>query len=77
MTLENKENCIKSLEAEKNATIAELEKKIKELEQNIQDLKSDFLNFMSEGDDFSIETATATTIGKRKRASICSIGCTE
>ena len=74
-TLESKENCIKTLEAEKNAEVAELEERIKVLEQKIQDLKSDFLNFMSEGDDVSIETATATTIGKRKRASICSIGC--
>ena len=68
-TLESKENCIKTLKAEKDVAVAELEERIKVLEQKIQDLKSDFLAFMSEGDDFSIETATATTIGKRKRAS--------
>ena len=76
-TLEDKENCIKTLEAEKDAVMTELEERIKILEQKIQGLKSDFLNYMLEEDDFSIEIATATTIGKRKRASICSIGCAE
>ena len=65
------------MKAEKDAVVAELEERIRVLEQKIQELKSDFLNFMSEGDDFSIETATATTIGKRKGASICSIGCAD
>ena len=76
-TLESKENFIRTLEAEKDAAVAELQERIRVLEQKIQEMKSDFLNFMSECDDFSLETATAMTIGERKRASICSIGCKE
>ena len=64
-TLKNKKNFIKTLKTEKNAAMTKLKKKIEILEQKIQKFKSDFLNFMSEGDDFSIETATATTIKKK------------
>ena len=73
--LKSKENCIKTLKTEKNAAIAKLKKRIKILEQKIQNLKSNFLNFMSKGEDFSIEIATTTIIGKRKQAFICSIEC--
>ena len=76
-TLKSKENCIKTLKAEKNATMTKLKKRIRIFEQKIQELKSDFLNFMSKRDDFSIEITTATTIKNSKRASICSIGCAE
>lgn len=49
--LENKQEYIKKLEAEKSSEVAELEEQIREI-------KSEYLNFMSEGDDISIETAT-------------------
>ena len=65
--LESKQDCIKVLEAEKISAVAELEEKIRRL-------TLEFLNFMTEVDDISIETAT---VGKRKRASICSVGCIE
>ena len=76
-TLENKKNCIKTLKTKKNAAMMKLKERIRVLEQKIQNLKSDFLNFMSKDDDFNIETATTTTIEKRKRASIWSIECAE
>ena len=49
--LENKQEYIKKLEAEKTYEVAELEEQIREI-------KSEYLNFISEGDDISIETAT-------------------